>query len=154
MRCDISSAVSRLPVRVRQYSSADEKLIKDSWTQTIRFGCDAFFWMSSRAIVASLDRMIDLIQKEAPELLTVICSDSDADQVVAWGCRSDRCVHMVYVKRDFRGHGLGRLLTVGATDASVIVKPRSALDQALKYNPRALRDLVRRLKGQENGKAD
>jgi|1185.fasta_scaffold518409_1 GNAT superfamily N-acetyltransferase len=105
--------------RLRAFVEADRQLVRDSWRRSYSgpwsdFARAPTFDAFMRGQSAAMDHA--LASSEA----VIACAPDLDDQILGWICfRRPDVLHYLFVKTDFRGHGLGGALFAEAFPPSV-----------------------------------
>ena len=106
----------------------DIPFIFSSWLKGIRFGNDAFRKVPSKYYYKVMHARLDSILQTPGCVVTVACLKTDPDTVLGYSVSNHNTLHWVFVKKGWRGIGIGRDLTpITTTKITMTTRPIEAL---------------------------
>lgn len=115
-----ASRSEHFSVAFRPGKKEDRNYILSTWSKGV-VGEPPFKWMAKSAWKRHHGVMESLIDGKAK--VVVASNPSDEDHILGYAVYDDEAVHWLYVKKKFRGFGLGSELLEIATDGGVGKRP-------------------------------
>ena len=100
-----------LPVAVRRANQSDMRFVTSSWLKSFRDG----YFANTVGNTTYYPQQHKVLEQLIPRSTVIMAvSSEDPDHIFGWICYSKLsgflCLHYIYVKQPFRGHGLARRL--------------------------------------------
>lgn len=102
-------------LKIRPAEETDVGFIINSWLKNQRDVGDHYHMVNGIYFKQYRDRVLGLL---ASGKTAVACDPEDGGTILGYITRGERCIHMLYVKHDFRRLGIGRELVL-ATGPSI-----------------------------------
>ncbi len=110
-------------VAYRTAAPDDIAFIFSSWLKGIRFGNDTYKRLPSKQYYAEMHALINSILQTPGTLVSVACRKDEPDTILGYSVSTGTTLHWVFVKKAWRGIGIGGDLTpVTTTRITMVTK--------------------------------
>lgn len=93
---------------LRPARESDMPFIMDTWLKTLRVSNDLFKQIDKEAYYSNYPKIVHNLVHKC--ITTVCCLREDDDVILGYSCVSPTTLHWVFVKKQWRGNGIMKLL--------------------------------------------
>lgn len=126
-------------VIIRQANASDKNVIMSSWLKGQHYGNAYYTAIPAHIFYEVYAETIKGILARPGVQITIACDEGNPEWVVGYAVFKAPDLYWVYVKKDYRGEGIARLLLKGhrITTVKAITKPGLAIARlkGLTFNP-------------------
>ena len=103
---------------IRAYQETDAAFVFSSWRNAIWFDKKDRTEGAAENFYKSLTKRIMKMLRKPDATLRIACRSTDRDHIIGCALKIGACLEWVYVKKDYRGEGVGKLLAGEFTEIS------------------------------------
>lgn len=119
-------------ITYRMAQPGDIAFIFSAWLRGLRYGNKKFKSVPSRLYFTEMHKMIEIVLKHRDTVVNVACLISDPDTILGYSVTSPYTLHWVFVKKAWRGIGIGTDLV--PRDIKVLTNVTELIRPALEAN--------------------
>jgi GNAT superfamily N-acetyltransferase len=115
-------------VVIRNYQDTDAAFVFSTWRNSVWFDKKERLDAAAASFFKETSKKIKRLIKQPKANLRIACLSTDRDHIIGCALKIGSCLEWIYVKKDYRGQGIGNLL---AGEFSEISRPVTEIGLAI-----------------------